>query len=294
MDHNSDQSESIKDELVFFGGIINQLLQSKKIIIVTTLVFTISLFFYTLQQENIYKSSALIEIGSYQKADNVKKLIVPISKLTKNFNIDNLKKKYVNNTPIIVKPKSDSLFTIETQSTSIEKNNIAINQIIDEIVNQHKDIFVTITHNNFDKQTININKLNDRQSLLDNQISVIEQFLIEIEDIANRMKSNPNLSMDHYIEPYASITLALYNAKTILIENKYHRQKLIQEKNILESQLDNHLLSYTDTKLVNEIESTAINLNLKTYAVFQGLILGFIISIFFVLINNFIKTYRRT
>lgn len=54
------------------------------------------------------------------------------------------------------------------------------------------------------------------------------------------------------------------------------------------------LFFYTDTKLVNEIESTAINLNLKTYAVFQGLILGFIISIFFVLINNFIKTYRRT
>ena len=108
------------------------------------------------------------------------------------------------------------------------------------------------------------------------------------------MKSNPNLSMDHYIEPYASITLAIYNAKAILLENKYQRQKLIQDKNILESQLDNHLLSYTDTKLVNEIESTAINLNLKTYAVFQGLILGFIISIFFVLINNFIKTYRRT
>ena len=293
MDQNSDQSESIKDELVFFWGIINQLLQSKKIIIVTTLVFTISLFFYTLQQENIYKSTALIEIGSYQKADNVKKLIVPEYSQA-NFNINKLKKKYVNNTPIIVKPKSDSLFTIETQSTSIEKNNIAINQIIDEIVNQHKDIFVTITHNNFDKQTININKLNDRQSLLDNQISLIEQFLIESEDITNRMKSNPNLSMDHYIEPYASITHAIYNAKAILIENKYQRQKLIEDKNILESQLDNHLLSYTDTKLVNEIESTAINLNLKTYAVFQGLILGFIISIFFVLINNFIKTYRRT
>ena len=289
MDENSDQSESIKDELVFFWGIINQLLQSKKIIIVTTLVFTISLFFYTLQQENIYKSIALIEIGSYQKADNVKKLIVPEYSQA-NFNINKLKKKYVNNTPIIVKPKSNSLFTIETKSTSIEKNNIVINQIIDEIANQHKDIFVTITHNNFDKQTININKLNDRQSLLDNQISLIEQFLIESEDITNRMKSNPNLSMDHYIEPYASITLALYNAKTILIENKYHRQKLIQEKNILESQLDNHLLSYTDTKLVNEIESTAINLNLKTYAVFQGLILGFIISIFFVLINNFSNT----
>ena len=293
MDQNSDQSESIKDELVFFWGIINQLLQSKKIIIVTTLVFTISFFFYTLQQENIYKSIALIEIGSYQKADNVKKLIVPEYSQA-DFNINILKKKYVNNTPIIVKPKSDTLFTIEIKSTSIEKNNIAINQIIDEIANQHKDIFVTITHNNFDKQTININKLNDRQSFLDNQISLIEQFLIESEDITNRMKSNPNLSMDHYIEPYASITLAIYIAKAILLENKYQRQKLIQDKNILESQLDNHLLSYTDTKLVNEIESTAINLNLKTYAVFQGLILGFIISIFFVLINNFIKTYRRT
>ena len=172
MDQNSDQSESIKDELVFFWGIINQLLQSKKIIIVTTLVFTISFFFYTLQQENIYKSIALIEIGSYQKADNVKKLIVPEYSQA-DFNINILKKKYVNNTPIIVKPKSDTLFTIEIKSTSIEKNNIAINQIIDEIANQHKDIFVTITHNNFDKQTININKLNDRQSFLDNQISLI-------------------------------------------------------------------------------------------------------------------------
>ena len=86
------------------------------------------------------------------------------------------------------------------------------------------------------------------------KISLIEQFLIESEDITNRIKSNLNLSKDHYIEPYTSITLAIYNAKTILIENKHQRQKLIQDKNILESQLDNHLLSYTDTKLVNEIK----------------------------------------
>jgi LPS O-antigen subunit length determinant protein (WzzB/FepE family) len=277
MDQNSDQSESIKDELVFFGGIINQLLQSKKIIIVTTLVFTISLFFYTLQQENIYKSSALIEIGSYRQADeNNEILIEPVYKLITNNNL-NIQKKKIN-TPMKFRRVNDSLLIIENQSPSIEKNNIAINQTINEIVNRHKDILVKIIHNKIDKLTI----LNNELTFLDKKISLSEQYDIEKETI---------LSMDHTIDFYASLLfITLYNYENNLIDYKYERQKLIKEKNKLESQLDNNL-SYIDTKLVNEIESTTINPG-QNYTVF-GLILGFMISISFVLINNFIKTYRR-
>ena len=62
MQQNINQTNQYEDEIDLIE-IIQKLIKSKMIIIVTTLIITILTYLYTLQQQPTYQSSVLIEIG---------------------------------------------------------------------------------------------------------------------------------------------------------------------------------------------------------------------------------------
>ena len=68
MQQDINQTNQYEDEINLIE-IIQKLMESKIIIIVTTLIVTILTYLYTLQQQPIYQSSVLIEIGHYDLDD---------------------------------------------------------------------------------------------------------------------------------------------------------------------------------------------------------------------------------
>jgi LPS O-antigen subunit length determinant protein (WzzB/FepE family) len=74
MQQDINQTNQYEDEINLIE-IIQKLMESKIIIIVTTLIITILTYLYTLQQQPTYQSSVLIEIGHYNSNDGSIKLL---------------------------------------------------------------------------------------------------------------------------------------------------------------------------------------------------------------------------
>ena len=68
MANNINQSSYQEDEIDLLE-IIKVLIESKKLIILTTLIFTIVSIVYSLSQKPEFKSSALFEIGYFEMSD---------------------------------------------------------------------------------------------------------------------------------------------------------------------------------------------------------------------------------
>ena len=72
------------DDEIDLREIFKILIESKKLIILTTLIFTIASIIYSLSLKPEFKSSTILEIGSYDIVIGEKKLVEPVSSLIKN------------------------------------------------------------------------------------------------------------------------------------------------------------------------------------------------------------------
>jgi len=130
MQQNSPQISSLEDEIDLFK-IAHKLAASKKLIIIITLLITILGSIYSYQRLPIYTSTALIEIGSYDK------LIEPVSTLVQELNINFIHKQ---NESLNLESIENRLIKIITVSPSSVENEKKINRIVDYIEDRHSKL----------------------------------------------------------------------------------------------------------------------------------------------------------
>ena len=123
------------------------LIESKKLIILTTLIFTIASIIYSLSLKPEFKSSTILEIGSYDIVIGEKKLVEPVSSLIKKLKINQISKQLDE---LNYKSIEDYFLEINYTSPSPELNENLIKEAIkfsqdsymkslDNIVNSFSD-----------------------------------------------------------------------------------------------------------------------------------------------------------
>ena len=84
---NNNPNDYLQEE-IDLKEIFKLLINSKKLIIVTTLIFTLLGAIYSFQKAPVYKSTALIEIGANNTFSNEKGLIEPGKDLMQDLKIN--------------------------------------------------------------------------------------------------------------------------------------------------------------------------------------------------------------
>jgi LPS O-antigen subunit length determinant protein (WzzB/FepE family) len=135
------------DDEIDLREIFKILIESKKLIILTTLIFTIASIIYSLSLKPEFKSSTILEIGSYDIVIGEKKLVEPVSSLIKKLKINQISKQLDE---LNYKSIEDYFLEINYTSPSPELNENLIKEAIkfsqdsymkslDNIVNSFSD-----------------------------------------------------------------------------------------------------------------------------------------------------------
>ena len=126
------------DDEIDLREIFKILIESKKLIILTTLIFTIASIIYSLSLKPEFKSSTILEIGYYEMPDGTQELIEEPSDLISDLNIlllRNPDNKFSQKVPISLIEKN--VINFETTSSSGEQNENILNEMIIYIEGRH-------------------------------------------------------------------------------------------------------------------------------------------------------------
>jgi hypothetical protein len=204
-------------------NIIETLLQSKKIILVSVLIISVIGFLISFQVKPTHSSSILIEIGQYENTDESKAFIEVSSKLVQDLNKNYIKDLDISiSSNIKVIPLAKEFIRIEYFSKSSDINKKVLNNSFSYIEDRHKSLLssiesirnvnlsneikdnkskLIIAKNNLSNQ-IQIDKeilrrkinLNIREgSAIDERIKLIEQVIIDTNNSLLAFNSKPEL-----------------------------------------------------------------------------------------------------
>ena len=258
--------------------IIDNLVNSKKVIILTALIFTLISFVYTLQNESMFKSSLLIEIGQINNLDGPNYLIEERSSLIQDLKLNLVyKDDNVNIEKIDIIPIDEKLINVKYTSNSLERNKAFLNNLIGYIENKHSQII-----NN--KKTMVKNEIDAAYRELDFINLKYQQKILAIEELVDNEKNSK--SQIETNSPTLSILKTEMKFQLSSLSYKIN-ERIIQ----LKDELENVNLRSQKTSVVSNIQTQELSQN--KLIIFIGLVLGFISGIFIVIINEFVKTYRQ-
>lgn len=257
MQQDIDQTNPYDNEINLFE-IIDQLTKSKNILIVTTLIFTISAFIYSLQNQSTYQSNVLIEIGHYEKSKGSIELLEEPKSLIQNLNI-NLKYKADSDlSGAQINVVEDRLIEIQHSSKSAEKNIDILNQFINYLDIRHSSLAnkkylekkAALTRElDFISSKIEINTNIERLGItsliqdlevqipsLNLQISNFNNIITEDEENLQLLKTTPNLYLER-TSTNPTLNQVIHQYKEKLIDLTLERDKALILKANLEEQL---------------------------------------------------------
>ena len=120
-------------------GLIKMLMKSKKLVILTILIFIIASIIYSLTLESKFKSSSILEIGYYEIPDGTIKLIESPSDIISSIRTNLIYKKrnkFLLDNLIITSPE-DRLIELEITSKSSKENENILTEINNHIFDRH-------------------------------------------------------------------------------------------------------------------------------------------------------------
>jgi hypothetical protein len=254
---NNKPNDYFQEDEIDLKKIFELLINSKKLIIVTTLVITILGAIYSSQKETLYKSSALIEIGNYgldeysrladedwKQTKYVPELIESAETLIEELMINFHYKQQANVSFIFLK-EVDRLIQIDSTSASSVNNKNLLNEIIEYIENRHSILL------NENKQRIT-NQLTYEIESLNDQIEYINsELFIQNEDEKLRI-ANQIISLNKQIE---------YINSELFIQNEDEKLRIANQIISLNKQIEftnSTLLTQNEDeklRISNEIES---------------------------------------
>ena len=139
MTQNLTQPSPYEDE-IDLREIFKILIESKKLIISTILIFTIASIIYSLSLKPSFKSSTILEIGYYEMPDATQKLIEQPTSLISHLEIQMIKNPNgVYNQNASMKPLNEKLIYLETTSNSAEQNENLLTEMINYIEERHSN-----------------------------------------------------------------------------------------------------------------------------------------------------------
>ncbi len=243
-------NENPEDE-IDFREILKVLIESKKLIILTTLIFAIVSIIYSLSQKPEFKSSSLFEIGYYEMPDGAHQLLdepkVLINDLKLNLIIKNPDNEF--NQAVSMKPIQERLIQFKTTSISSEKNEKLLNKFFSYIDNRHASFMKSYTdnirndlHNQIDliESEIGLERLKIKNNIsrksadipfIDQKISQLSKIISDNKNILFSLQNDPQLFIER-----ASISPNLNVLTTGLINNV---TKLVNQKKTLLLDIDN-------------------------------------------------------
>ena len=179
------QSVNVEDE-IDFRQLIKILINSKKLIFLTILIFTIASFIYTLTLKPSFKTSTILEIGYFYEENGDRELIESPSDLISDLNILLLKNpdgKFSQN--VAMNSLEGKVINLETTSNSVEQNEKILNSFIAFIENRHNEL--SIINSNLSQNTL-LSKID----LIDSEISFIKAKQLD-ENQSKKLTINFNL-----------------------------------------------------------------------------------------------------
>ena len=243
---NNDSNNFLDEDDIDLKEILKLLINSKKLIITITLIITTLGAIYSFQKATEYKSTALIEIGSY---DQDKKILIETSAiLTEELNIKFSHKQeelVINSNNLSIQPIDDvlaRLIQISYTSTSSATSEKIVNEIVRYINNRHSLLLINNTQKNEKQLTNEIEKLNtqiefSKNAILNQNESSKLRISNEIEKLNNSLPS-----IDSKINALNKVIIEDEaegdNLKILaLIDYENLKLKLSQEKDHLETEL---------------------------------------------------------
>ena len=246
------------DDEIDLGKLLRTILNSKKLIIIVTLAFSLLAFIYSTQEEPEYQSTVILEVGSYDLLNGEKKLVWPVSTLIKKLRINQISKQLgeLNFNSI-----EDHFLEINYISLSPEFNENILKEAIKFAQESHTLTLENIV-NSFSRKIVTIdseveyikNSIKDQQESqkliainsmkrIDNAIPALEakiKYLLKLipkeENNLLLLKSNPSALLQRASSsPTLQQIIYSYNEKIITLKTQI--QNLQQEKNNLELQV---------------------------------------------------------
>ena len=180
---NSKLSNNYSEDEIDLKELLQNLINSKKIIIIFTLVSALLTFTYSSQKETLYTSTALIEIGSYDSIEYIDlnsafeaKLVETIPELIKNLTIELIYKQQVMD-KLTFKSIQDRV--LEISYTSPASNSDFISSALIYIQNRHSDIMISL-----------LDPLKNEIESVNSQISSLEATLLRQNEAAKLKVAN--------------------------------------------------------------------------------------------------------
>jgi LPS O-antigen subunit length determinant protein (WzzB/FepE family) len=251
------------DDEIDLKELLRIILNSKKLIFIFTLAFSLVAFFYTSQKEQEYQSTVILEVRPYLLLDGEEKLVEPVSSLIKQLKVNLIYKKKLklDSNKLNFKSIEDQLLEINYTSPSPEFNENLINEAIKfsqerktealkKIVNSFSEKIVTIDNEveflkNSIKNQQESEKLNaiNAIKIIDNKIPALEskiKYLLKLipeeENNLLLLQSNSNLLLQRLSSsPTLQQIIYSYNEQTISLKNQI--KNLQQEKDTLKMQI---------------------------------------------------------
>jgi len=255
MQNKNPNNYNQKDEINFIE-LFSLLINSKKIIIVITLIFTIIAAFYSYTINQNYRSIVVLLIGNYD-SQPIQDIIVLENQINgiialQSFNSSDEKAEEYE---LIIENYVDKFLSIQLTSPSLEFNNIQLIEIIDYIENDSKKIIEHQLQQDESQLTLLRNNISSSRAELDR--------LLSLENLPNS---------DSRLDVFTSelrLDLNTYKFEEETLANKLNEPKL-----------------YEYTKLFHEIETTQVDATNKVTTILLGSLLGLIFSVLIVLIRQ--------
>ena len=209
MTNNLNQYPIPEDE-IDLRELIKVLVKSKKLIILTILIFTIVSIIYSLSLKPEFKSSSIIEIGYYEMTDGTVELIEKPSDTISAIRTNLIYKKrdgfLLEN--LIIKSPENKLIELQLTSKSSKKNVDLLSEVTNFIDARHSGLLASSTNQqknqlsyeidlidseiSFLKENIKL-ELEAEISKLQNNLPIIDQEISQLEQVVTQDTNNLNL-----------------------------------------------------------------------------------------------------
>ena len=208
MANNLNQSPYYEDE-IDLREIIKILLESKKLIISTIIIFTIASIIYSLSIKPSFNTSAKLEIGYFELDNGDRELFESTSDLFSDLNILLLKNpdnKFSQS--VTMKSIEGKIIDLNTTSISAEKNESLLTEMINYIYERHSYLAALSTDQKKDQVSNKIDlikseisflrekmrvDLEAKISKLQSNIPIIDQEISQLEQVITQDTNNLNL-----------------------------------------------------------------------------------------------------
>jgi hypothetical protein len=244
---NNNPNDYLQEE-IYLKDIIKLLINSKKLIIVTTLIVTLLGAIYSFQKAHLplYKSTALIEVGKYYQNPTKQILIESTKNLIKELSIHFIHKQQTN---LSVNSIENSLINIYSTSVDPAKNTDLLNKVIQYIENRHSLLLSENKQRMVNQLTYEIESLNDQIESLNDQIEYTDKILFTQNEAEKIRITGEIESLNNQIE---------YSNKVLLTQNNDEKIRITNEIESLNKQIE-----YTNEIFILNNELPAIDLKIN-------------------------------